>query len=93
MFDILSPSLLKTQTFPPKEVSFTDALRLIAQFCLTKGGEFSTDGLQEGIEKMKSKIMKHILPKYEKQRHFTRKTKKENIKNMCNYFVILVTLS
>ena len=49
---------------------------IIALFCLIKRGEFSTDGLQAEIERLKGKIRKHILPKHQKQRHYPRKTKK-----------------
>jgi hypothetical protein len=73
--DILLPSLLKTQIFPPKEISFTNALRLVALFCLIKRDEYSTSGLRAEIEKLKSKIIKHIIPKHKISRHYTRKTK------------------
>jgi hypothetical protein len=43
---------------------------------LTKRGEFSTDGLQAEVERLKAKILKHIIPKNEKPTHYTRKTKK-----------------
>ena len=58
------------------KISFTNALQLIALFCLTKRGEFSINGLRVEIEKLKIKIIKHIIPKHKKRRHYTRKTKK-----------------
>jgi hypothetical protein len=59
---------------PQKKISFTNALRLITQFCLTGKDVSSITGLRAEIEKLLTKILKH--PKHKPDRHYPRKTKK-----------------
>ncbi|MDR2361306.1 MAG: transposase, partial [Prevotellaceae bacterium] len=62
--------------FPPKKISFANALRLITQFCLTGKNVSSITGLLAEIEKLLTKILKHPIPKHKPNRHYLRKTKK-----------------
>lgn len=62
--------------FPPKEISFKSALRLIALFFLTREVEYSAKSLQEDLENLLIQISRQTIPKRIKNRHFTRITKK-----------------
>jgi hypothetical protein len=62
--------------FSPKRISFKNALRLVAQFFLTRKGEYSTDALREDMEKLLTIISKHLIPNRKKKRQYPRKTKK-----------------
>ena len=61
--------------FPPKAISFTNALRLIRIYLLTKKGEYIITGLQEDMDNLLNQIKKQTLPNRKPNRNYSRKTK------------------
>jgi hypothetical protein len=58
------------------KISFANALRLITPCCLTGKAGYSITGLRAEIEKLLTKILKHLIPKHKSNRHYPRKSKK-----------------
>jgi hypothetical protein len=60
--------------FPPKAISFKNALRLIRNYLLTKRVEYTKDGLQEDMEKLLMQIKKQVI-KSRPGRKYSRRVK------------------
>jgi len=67
--------------FSPKEISFKNSLRIIRNFILTKKVEFTTDGLQVNMQKLKLRIAKSII-RIRPNRNYPRITKTGAYKNI-----------
>lgn len=69
--------------FSPQEDIFQKCTSIGRPVLLDKKGAYSTDGLQEDMEKLFKQISRHTIPYREgKRRHFPRKTKQGRYKKV-----------